>query len=99
MNAMNGTPGDDPNGGDEPPIILLGIERRSYYLYRGDDFLNQLLLVDGEYPKPILCMNFDSIFDARQFLGDGFSLTTCWAIHPEIIARLRTDKCLLESDE
>jgi hypothetical protein len=99
MNAMNGTPGDGPGDGDEPPIILLGIERSSYYLYKGDDHLNQILLADGEFPKPILCMNFDSIFDARRFMGDGFSLASCWAIHPEIVARLRTDNCLIESDE
>ncbi len=99
MNVMSGKPGDGPGDGDEPPIILLGIDGSSYYLFRGDDFLNQLLLVDGEFPKPILCLNFASIFDAKRFMGDGFSLAACWAIHPEIIARLRNEDCLIESDE
>ncbi|MEP2424811.1 MAG: hypothetical protein ABJH43_08620 [Tateyamaria sp.] len=99
MNVMSGTPGDGSGEGDEPPIILVGIEKNSYYIVRGDEFLNELLLVDGEYPKPILCLNFDSIFDAKRILGDDFSLVSCWAIHPEIIARLRKDECLIESDE
>lgn len=99
MNVMSGKPGDGPGDGDEPPIILLGIDRNSYYVVKGDEFLNQLLLVDGEFPKPILCMNFETIFDAKRFLGDDFSLASCWAIHPEIIERLRKDECLIEADE
>lgn len=99
MNAINGIPGQGPNGGDEPPIILLGIDQSSYYVYRGDEFLNQILLVDGEFPKPILCLHFQSIFDAKRFMGDGFSLASCWAIHPEIISRLRDEEHLIESHE
>lgn len=98
MNVMNGNFGDEPGGGDEPPIILVGIENSSYYLYRGDDYLNQLLLVDGEYPKPVMCLNFETIFDAKRVMGDGFSLASCWAIHPEIVARLREEDILIESD-
>ncbi|MEP1352910.1 MAG: hypothetical protein ABJX32_05050 [Tateyamaria sp.] len=99
MNALNGIRGNGPNDGDEPAIILLGIEKRSYYVYKGDEFLNQLLLVDGEFPTPILCVNFDTIFDAKRVIGGGFSLAAYWAIHPEIIARLRADKYLIEADE
>ncbi len=99
MNALNGIPGKGPGDGDEPPIILLGIERRSYYVYKGDEFLNQLLLADGNFPTPILCVNFDTIFDAKRVLGEDFSLGACWVIHPEIVARLREDKYLIEADE
>lgn len=96
MNAMSEEP--EPERGEEPPIILLGIEKTSYYMYKGDEFLNQLLLVDGEYPKPVLCVHFETVIDAKRVLGDGFSLMQCWAIHPEIIARLRNDDCLIETD-
>lgn len=99
MNVMNGKPDGGDGDGDEPPIILLGIDKSSYYVYRGDEFLNQMLLVDGEFPKPILCLHFQSIFDAKRFMGDGFSLASCWAIHPEIISRLRDEDFLIESDE
>jgi len=99
MNALNGTPGDGPNDGEEPPIILLGIERRSYYVYKGDEYLNQLLLADGEFPKPVLCVNFDTVFDAKRVIGEHFSLAAYWVIHPEIVNRLRDDKYLIEADE
>lgn len=99
MNVMNGNPDDGSGDDDTPPIILVGIGKSSYYIVNGDEFLNELLLVDGEYPKPILCMNFDSLFDAKRILGDDFSLASSWAIHPDIIARLRKDECLIESDE
>jgi len=32
-------------------------------------------------------------------IGQDFSLASYWVIHPEIIARLRADKCLIEADE
>lgn len=97
MNALNGIPGG--GDGDEPPIILLGIEKRSYYVYKGDEFLSQLLLADGQFPKPILCVNFETVFDAKRVIGEDFSLAAYWVIHPEIVERLRADKHLIEADE
>ena len=97
MNKMGYTP--DPERDDEPAIILLGIDQSSYYVYKGDEFLNQMLLVDGVFPKPIFCMHFETIFDASLALGEGFSLANLWAIHPEILERLRSEGCLIEDKE
>lgn len=83
---------------EEPPIIVIGFDKASYYLYKGDEFLNQLLLADGDYPKPVLCVQFDTIIDARRVIGPSFSLANCWGIHPEIIARLRDTKQLIEKE-
>ena len=99
MNVMSGTPGGGSGDGEDPPIIFVGIDNSSYYIVRGDEYLDQILLVDGEFPKPILCMNFASVFDAKRVMGQDFSLASCWAIHPEIIARLRDDEFLIEADE
>lgn len=94
MNAM----GDKPEPPKEPPIIIVGLERKNYYLYKGEDYLNQMLLADGDFPKPVLCVQFGSIFDAKRVLGGSFNLGSMWGIHPEIIARLRDTKCLIEKD-
>ena len=83
---------------EEPPIIVIGLEKKSYYLYKGDEHLNQLLLVDGEYPKPVLCVHFETIIDAKRVIGPSFNIGTCWGIHPEIIARLRDTKILVEKE-
>ncbi|KIC47733.1 hypothetical protein [Tateyamaria sp. ANG-S1] len=98
MNAMGDMSDPRPERGEEPDIILLGIEKTSFYMYKGEKFLNQLLLSDGEFPKPVLCVNFETLFDAKRVLGDGFSPATSWAIHPEIIERLRRDDDLIETD-
>ncbi len=82
----------------EPPIIIVGIDRKSFYLYKGEEFINQLLLADGVYPKPVLCVNFDTVLDARRVIGDSFSTGSCWGINPEIIARMRDTKTLIEKD-
>lgn len=94
MNKMN----DRPEGGREPDIILIALERKSYYMFKGEDFLNQLLLVDGVYPKPVLCVHFETILDCKRVMGDAFSPATAWGIHPEIIKRLRATKVLVETD-
>lgn len=83
---------------DSPEIILLSVEKEKYYMYKGEEHLNQLLLKDGVFPKPILCVNFNTLFDVKRTIGDGFSVASCWAIHPEIIERLRTENCLIEED-
>ncbi|MBE1283379.1 MAG: hypothetical protein GJ676_08695 [Rhodobacteraceae bacterium] len=94
MNFPQGLPEDR----EEHEIILIGIERSSYFLFKGEAHINQILLADGTFPKPILCMHFENSFDANLFIGDGASLGSFWAIHPEIVARLRADKDLVETD-
>jgi|TARA_B110000908_G_C9871000_1_gene278360 hypothetical protein len=95
---MNDLSDTTPFDEGTPDIVLVGIDQKSYYMYKGDEFLNQLLLVDGAFPKPVLCKHFQSIFDARMALGDDFSLVSCWGIHPEIFERLRNDGCLIEEN-
>lgn len=97
MKDTDHTPQEAP-GPVEPPIIIVGFEKKSYHLYKGDEFLNQLLLADGEYPKPVLCVQFESIIDAKRVIGPSFTLADCWGIHPEIIARLRDTKSLIEKE-
>ena len=96
MKDTENTP--EPSGPDEPPIIVVSLEKKSYYLYKGEEFLNQLLLADGVYPKPVLCVHFDSMIDAKRVIGTSFSLANLWGIHPDIIARLRDTKTLIEKE-
>ncbi|MEP4196395.1 MAG: hypothetical protein ABJL99_12250 [Aliishimia sp.] len=97
MNAMSEQP-EQPKQPKEPDIIVIGFEKKSFYLYKGDQYLSQILLTDGTYPKPVLCVHFDTIFDAKRVIGDTFSLADCWGIHPEIIDRMRETKTLVETD-
>jgi len=95
MNAMTG---EEPNQPKEPDIVLVGLEKMNYYLLKGEDHLNQILLADGVFPTPILCMNFDTLFDAKRALGTRFNPGASWGIHPDIVARLRDTNCLIETD-
>lgn len=89
------TPEEPPK---EPPIILISVAKKSYTVYKGDEYLNQMMLVDGDFPKPILCVHFETIFDAKRVLGASFSPQTLWSVHPEIVARLRDTKVLVETN-
>lgn len=91
---------DEPEREDppEPPIILISIERKAFYLFKGEEFLDQILLADGTFPTPVLCVHFVTIFDAKRVLGESFNLSQCWGVHPEIFQRLRDTDCLIETD-
>lgn len=95
LDATN-PPRKDP--GSEPRIIIVAIQRTSYYLFKGDEFLDQLLLADGVFPTPALCVHFDSLIDAAQIIGAGFSTSNYWAVNPEIVDRLRRNKQLAETE-
>lgn len=83
---------------DEETIILIGIERTSYYLFRGEEYIDQLLIVDGEFPKPVKCLHFDTLFDVKLILGETVNVMNFWGIHPNIVGRLRDTGELVEID-
>jgi hypothetical protein len=93
---------DNPEAGGnpaEPAITLVGVGRHSYYIVEGVEHLDQLLLVEGVYPKPVLCLHFESVQQIQEkmapILGE-VDMTRYWAIHPDIIARLRDTNVLIE---
>lgn len=94
MNALTG----HPEGVEEPQITLISVERQTYHLFEGEEFLNQLLLVDGEFPCPVRCIHFTSTLELKVFLGEGKNLSHFWAINPAVIDRLRRNEQLLEVD-
>lgn len=94
MNKMD----DTPREGKEPELVLVALERQSYYLIKGEEHLDEMLLVDGNFPKPVLCVHFENIFEAKRVIGDSFSPGSLWGVHPEIVERLRTNNELIETD-
>lgn len=77
-------------------IVLIGVEGATYFLHRGEEHLNQLLLADGDIPLPVQCLNFRSMLDVKITLGDDVNLAQYWGIHPDIVARLRNSDSLVE---
>lgn len=95
MNADQNWPDREPQ---EPDIIILGIDRRSYYLFKGEAFLDQLLLSGGEFPRPVLCVHFKRAIDVKVIIGEDVSVAQMWGIHPDIVGRLRVDEDLIETE-
>ncbi len=83
----------------ECAIVLIGIGKTQFFLYRGDEYINQLLLKDGDFPTPVRCLNYNSIIDVRLGLGEVVNVSQYWGIHPDIVARLRDADDLIETDE
>ncbi|MGR3320320.1 MAG: hypothetical protein ACU0DK_00115 [Pseudooceanicola sp.] len=89
----------EPRFDDSYEITLIGVEDgKHYFVYRGEKHLNQLMLVDGDFPQPVQCLNFRTQFDAQLALGETINMVQYWSIHPEIVARLRDTDVLVEPD-
>ena len=85
--------------GDEPEaeIVLIDVAGR-FFLVEGEEYLSQLMIVDGTFPKPVRCVKFNDVFELSTFTGGTANLADLWGINPEIISRLRADGHLLEID-
>lgn len=95
MNAEPLWPDREP---EEPDIIIIAIDRKAFYLYKGEAHLDQLLLADGEFPRPVLCVHFKRALDVKTVIGQSVSVAQMWGIHPDIVSRLREDEHLIETD-
>jgi hypothetical protein len=76
-------------------FIIIG---ESCYVYKVEQFLNQILLVDGVFPKPICCFFFETIILAKSVVGKNFSVVELWTIHPNIFERLSRSGWLIENN-
>ncbi|MEM0937131.1 MAG: hypothetical protein AAF865_17380 [Pseudomonadota bacterium] len=94
---MKDTHDEPQSGGDaEPEITLIAVADETFYIVEGDEYLDQILLVDGIYPTPILCIHFETINDIREAMGEAVDMSEYWTIHPKIIKRFRDSKIMIE---
>lgn len=93
---MRDTDGKRDEGGDgEPRMTLLAING-GYWLYEGEDLLNDMLFGRGAYPFRVRCVLFKDAFELRGILGEQFQVGTLWRINPDVVERLRRDNLLVE---
>lgn len=92
---MRDTEGTGDGGGDEPPMTLLAING-GYWLYEGEDLLNDVLFGRGAYPFRVRCVLFKDAFELRRVLGETFQVGTLWRINPDVVERLRREGLLDE---
>jgi len=87
-----------PRGGDEEPeVVMLVHANGSYWMYQGEDFIDEVLGKSGYYPKPVRCLMFASSYDLNVYLSRGPArLGDLWSIHPAVVERLRADEELVE---
>ena len=86
----------DGIGDGAAPVTLLCL-KGSYWLYQGEDLLNDLLFYRGSYPFRVRCVLFEDHFDLNRFAGaNTASLATMWRVNPDIVRRLRDEELLNE---
>ncbi len=87
--------GDGGEDDDDIPMTLLAVNG-SYWLYEGEDLLNDMLFGRGLYPFRVRCVLFKDVIELRSVLGASFQLGSCWRIVPDIVDRLRRENLLVE---
>lgn len=89
---------EEPHGGGdpEPEITLIAVGKHTYYIVEGEEHLDQMLLVEGDYPKPVLCIHFETAAEIAVAMGEQIDMSQYWRVHPEIVARLRATNVLIE---
>jgi hypothetical protein len=88
-------PDDGGKNEDDVPMTILAVNG-GYWLYEGEDLLNDLLFGRGAYPFSVRCVQFRDAIELRQFFGEAFSVSSLWRINPDVINRLRREGLLLE---
>lgn len=86
----------DTDDSREPERMVLLQLNQSYWLYRGEEFLNEFLLGEGYFPAPVQVVVFADLFELRIFLGEDADISDFWGINPDIVERLRRDGILVE---
>jgi len=76
-------------------ITLIAINQR-YWLFEGEEYLNSLMMGQGDFPKPVKCVYFEDSFALKAYVGTERVLADFWGINPDIVERLRRDDHLLE---
>ncbi|HEU0220841.1 MAG TPA: hypothetical protein VFR34_01335 [Paracoccaceae bacterium] len=71
-----------------PEIIIISMNQ-SYWLANGLVHLDAILMGGQPYPTPIRCVAFANLLHLQSYIPEGTG--NLWAIHPDIIARLRRD--------
>ena len=75
---------------EDSGIILATCGNEGAWLLHGENHIFGLLEGDGSYPVPVVRLRFDDDAALANYLGpDGPAPAALWAIHSNVIARLR----------
>ncbi|MCD2184681.1 hypothetical protein [Rhizobium sp. GN54] len=69
-------------------ILLVEVEQ-SFWLLDGDAHLSAMLSNEKPYPKPVRCLGLPSMSALGELLPEGVTPGELWAVHPDIVARLK----------
>ena len=86
-------PGREPDD-----VIVIAQVNQSYWLLQGERHLSAMLSGLKPFPKPVRCVQFETLPELNVYLPEGLPLSDLWGINPLIIDRLRRENNLLEID-
>lgn len=81
--------------GEQSGIILVS-DGDTTWLLEGDTYLSALLSDEEYYPTPVRLIVFETGYDLHLSKPEELNLSSLWAVHPNIIDRLRRQNNLIE---
>ncbi len=87
---------DDTGENESEDSIVLISEGESYWLLKGEKYLDAMLSAKEYYPTPVKAIKYESLFELQMDLEEGVFVGSLWVIHPGIIGRLEREELIVE---
>ena len=81
---------------EEQSDIILVSDGNTTLLLQGDAYLAALLSDEEYYPTPVRLISYESAYEMSLSKPEELNMSSLWAIHPNIIDRLRRENNLIE---
>jgi len=81
---------------EEHSGIILVSDGDTTWLLQGEAYLGAMLSDEEYYPTPVRLIVFESSYEMQMSKPEELVIGSLWAVHPNIIDRLRRENNLIE---
>ena len=81
---------------EEQSEIILVSDGDTNWLYEGEMYLAAMISDEEYYPTPVRRIVFESSYELHLSKPEELNIASLWAVHPNVIDRLRRDNKLIE---
>ena len=81
---------------EEQSGIILVSDGDTTWLLQGEPYLGAMISDEEYYPTPVRLVVFESSYALHVSKPEELNIASLWAVHPNVIDRLRRDNKLIE---
>lgn len=81
---------------DEQSGIVLVSDGDTTWLLQGDEYLGAMISDEEYYPTPVRLVLFETAYALHMSKPEDLNMSSLWAVHPNVVDRLRRQNNLIE---